>query len=89
MLQGQKAYQDTAPVKETTLSTDANALAERLQNILETVINIGNQLYGPAPHSAEGGASTEAIPSLRRSLDRSHAVASEIEGELQRIQHRI
>jgi hypothetical protein len=82
--------QTTAPVPVNSLVSDSGSIVERLLQVHNHLIDLGNRLHGSQPRDASSnGAKIEPEPTLRRNLDKASSWLSDIEGELQRISARV
>lgn len=82
----------TAAVPSQGLVSDAGTLPARLVTVLDRVRNLKVAVHGHQPENAaklSGGPSEPSHENVRRFIDRSHALLSEIEDELSNIEQRL
>jgi hypothetical protein len=83
--------QTEPPPAPSSLVGDSGQIVERLQNIYNRIVDLGNSLHGSRPRDANAipGGKIEPEPALRRNLDKAGSWLHDIEGELQTISARL
>ena len=75
---------------QDSLADQTGSLVNRLRDIHERVVNLGDNIFGPTPRSAQGAENKpEPQPSIRRHVDLAHQMVADIFNELDRITARM
>jgi len=82
------AEQTANPVPATSLVTDGGHLIERLSEIHNRLVKLGDAMHGARPRDVgpPAGSKIEPVPTLRRNLDKAQSWVHDIEAELSRIE---
>ena len=78
------------PTPSSSLLVDGSNINERLLEIHDRLIKIGDMLHGVRPREAPAETKAlESAPTLRRNLDRTQSCLTDIESEIARIEGRL
>lgn len=72
------------PPQPSSLQNDSAAVVERLNDVRNRLVKIGDHLYGSQMHDPEGGKTSqvEPIPAVQRNIDKALIAAAHIEDAL-------
>ena len=74
----------------SSLVTDSAAIVERLRELQQHILRLGNVLHGAQPRDAsDGGNKPEPEPTVRRNLDKATMLLNAIEADLAQISARV
>jgi len=85
---GEQANATQVPAPQSLLA-DSGRANDRLAEIYSRVIKLGDSLHGTAPRGAPPAAKTESAATIRRNVDRSLNLLTDIENELTHIESRL